>query len=152
MFSFGFSFCFWLNNNFCYMKRSRLINHFLLFACLFACLFVRLFCFLSWNFRVTIHNLIAFLQFPKFYSFFCYFNIILRFILSFTILSCTLFYYEFILTHFMAVTSKQKHFCNTVPWFFLRKVHCHWPWSLLRMDSCVLGDILHSLMSSILFL
>ena len=109
------------------MKRSRLINHFLLFACLFACLFVRLFCFLSWNFRVTILNLIDFPQFPKFYSFFCYFNIILRFILSFTILSCTLFYYEFILTHVMAVTSKQKHFCNTVPWFFLRKVHCHWP-------------------------
>ena len=115
------------------MKRSRLINHFLLFACLFACLFVRLFCFLSWNFRVTIQNLIDFPQFPKFYSFFCYFNIILRFILSFTILSCTLFYYEFILTHFMAVTSKQKHFCNTVPWFFLRKVHCHWPSFSLRM-------------------
>ena len=134
------------------VKVNKSFSFVSLFVCLFVCLFVRLFCFLSWNFRVTIHNLIAFLQFPKFYSFFCYFNIILRFILSFTILSCTLFYYEFILTHFMAVTSKQKHFCNTVPWFFPRKVHCHWPWSLLRMDSCVLGDILHSLMFSILFL
>ena len=54
-----------------------------------------LFGFLGWNRRLKIHNLIVFRQFPKCLhscSFiYCYFNVILPFILSFTI---------FVSTHF----------------------------------------------------
>ena len=40
------------------------------FLCLFVCLFIYLlFCFLNWNCRVIIYNLITFLQFPKGYTF-----------------------------------------------------------------------------------
>ena len=78
-----FSFYFWLNDS-SHMKRLRLVNW---FVCLFG--------FLGWNRRLKIHNLIVFRQFPKCLhscSFiYCYFNVILPFILSFTI---------FVSTHF----------------------------------------------------
>ena len=62
-------FFFWLSN-FSHMKRLRLVDY-----------FVCLFCFLSWNCRVIIHNLITFLPFPKDYISF-HFNIILHFFLK----------------------------------------------------------------------
>ena len=58
-----FSFYFSLSNSLSYMKRLRLVDS---FVCLFVYL---LFCFLNWNCRVIIYNLITFLQFPKDYNF-----------------------------------------------------------------------------------
>ena len=54
---FFFSFYFSLKNSFSRL-RLRLVDYFVY-------LFVCLFCFLSWNCRVTIHNFITFLLFPK---------------------------------------------------------------------------------------
>ena len=72
---------------FSHMKRLRLVNWFI---CLFG--------FLGWNRRLKIHNLIVFRQFPKCLhscSFiYCYFNVVLPFILSFT---------NFVSTHFTII-------------------------------------------------
>ena len=106
-FLFLFLFYFWLSNYFSNMKRLSLVN-----CCLFVCLFVYLICFFSWNCWVKIHNLIAFLQFPKIYSFIC----LLLFSYNFTFrfesyyLCCYSFYYQLILAYLMAVTSQQNVF------------------------------------------
>ena len=68
---FSVFFCFWfyflftfffLNNYFSHMKRLSLVDY-------FVCWLVCLLCFLSWNCRVIICNLVTFLQFPKVYNF-----------------------------------------------------------------------------------
>lgn len=102
-FLFLFLFYFWLSNYFSDMKRLSLVN---------CCLFVYLICFFSWNCWVKIHNLIAFLQFPKIYSFIC----LLLFSYNFTFhfesyyFCCYSFYYQLILAYLMAVTSQQNVF------------------------------------------
>ena len=73
-----------------YFTDVFLIKHLLSSHKRFACLFIFLFCVLSWNCRVKIHNLIAFLKFPKKFSdlsIYYYFNVISHFILTFTIIT-----------------------------------------------------------------
>ena len=60
-------FSLWLSN-FSYMKRLRLVDY-----------FVCLFCFLSWNYRVIIHNFITFLPFPKDWQCFLFISILTQF-------------------------------------------------------------------------
>ena len=89
-FLFCFSFYFWLNNSFSHMKWLTLVN----------CL-VCLFSFLSWNFRVKIHNLIVFLSSSqKVYNFIhlLLFQYNFTFHFEFYFFCYCLFYYQFILT------------------------------------------------------
>ena len=64
---------------------------------------------------------------------------------------CHWFYYGFILTDFMTVTSEQ---ClrSTLAVSFLGWVHWQWPWTLLRIDPRVLREVLYSIMFPFLFL
>ena len=103
LFLFLFLFYFWLSNYFSNMKWISWVN---------CCLFVYFIFLFSWNCWVKIHDLIAFLQFPKIYSFIC----LLLFSYNFTFhfdsyyFCCYSFYYQLILAYLIAVTSQQNVF------------------------------------------
>ena len=118
-------------------------------GCLFVC-----FWFLSWNCRVIIHNLIAFLHFPKGLQFSSFISILTYFYISFWVL---LFLLPLVLSFIYSnrfYGNYQWAVClrSTLAGFFLGKVHWQWTWILLRPNTKVFGDILHSLMFSFLFL
>ena len=126
LFCFGFSFYFWLSNYFSHMKRLRLVNF-------FVCLFVL---FIELKFYGNNSQLYCFSPVPKRFKILlicCHFNIILHFILNFTI---------FVATRFSSVYSNrfygsyQSVECirSTSTGFFLGEVHWQWPWTLLRTD------------------
>ena len=82
IYSFIFYFFFFWLSNASHMKRLTLADY-----------FVSLFCFLGWNWRVIIHNFITSPVPKRFTMFFIYFhfNIILHFILKFTLFFTTRF-------------------------------------------------------------
>ena len=111
----------------------------------------RLFCFLFLELKLEGNNpqFYYFSPVPKrFTMFFIYFhfNISLHFILKFT---------SFITTPLVIYfNSYQWAEClrTTLAGFFLGGVHWQWPWTLLRIDPRVLGDVLHSVMFPFLYL
>ena len=122
--------------------------------CFFVCLFVLLHELKLQGNNPQLHY---FSPVPKrFTVFFIYFhfNIILHFVLNFTLLFYNSFYYGFILTDFMVQVSYKSAEClrSTLVGFFLSGVHWQWPWTLLKIDPRVLGDVLHSVMIPFLFL
>ena len=131
-------FFFWLSN-FSHMKRLRLADY---FVCLFS--------FLSWNCRLIIRNFITFLSFPKDLQCSSFISILTQLYILFWNLHC-----------FLPLVLLWVYF-NTYQWaeclrttlaaFFLGGVHWQWPWTLLRIDPRVLGDVLHSVMFPFLYL
>ena len=89
------------------MKLLRLVDY---FVCLFVFLFVL---FLGLKLQSNNTQLHYFSQVPKRFTIFFinfYFNTTLHFIFNFTLFFWHSFYYEFILTGFMTVTSEQDVF------------------------------------------
>ena len=106
---------------------------------LFVCLFVCLLCLLSVSCRVIIHNLIAFLQFPKGWQFSSFIVILTYICISFRVLLCS-FVTPFIMNllseilwHLMVSTM------SSAAGFFLGGVHWQWHWILQKF-----GDVQQS--------
>ena len=125
-------FFFWFSS-FSHTKRLRLVGY---FVCLFR--------FLSWNYRVIIHNFITFLPGPKYSQCSSFIPLLTPFYILFWNLRC-----------FLPIVLLVIYFNNyqwaecprtTLAGFFLGGVHWQWPWTSLRIDSRVLGDVLYSVM------
>ena len=116
----------------------------------------RLFCLfvLSWNCRPIMHNFITFLPFPKDLQCSSFISILTQFYILFWNLHCflplVLLWVYF--SRFFSSYQWAECLCSTLAGFFLGGVHWQWHWTLLRIDLRVLGDILHSVMFSFLFL
>ena len=112
--------------------------------------FVCLFCFLNWNCRVIIHNFITFLPFPKDLQCSSFISILTQFYILFWNLHC--FLPLVLLVIYFNTYQWAECLRTTLAGFFLGGVHWQWPWTLLRIDPRVLGDVLHSVMFPFLYL
>ena len=104
-------------------------------------MFFCLFCFLSWNWKDL-----------QFFFIYFYFNIILHFILKFKLLFFTTSFIIIYFDRFYGSYQGAECLPSTFAGFFVGGVHWQWPWTLLRINPRVLGDILHSVMLPCLFL
>ena len=107
-------------------------------------------CFLSWNFRVIIHNFITFRPFPKDLHCFLFISISIELYILFWNLHC--FLQLVLLVIYFNSYGWEECLRTTLAGFSVGGVHWQWPWTLLRIDPRVLGDILHSVMFPSLYL